>query len=546
MAGINLSWTPATLPASRFPTIEPLDLSPISNGLDAVAKSNKEARDLAVRQSAGTKIAAGDTAGAENELFNAGYLDQGLTLQNTAAAQKRNAAQDQALIVSRAGGLSQIGLNESDPNRKTAIVNRIFALDPKMKDSIAADGVDLSNPDAVFKYVQSEAAGYKGYQDPNELEAQKLGLEKDRATIDLTKAQTKAANEKADDPLAQFLANKLNPSTNGQSAPSSTLHPPAPNPVQPQSFETAPQQPMLQPTSNVTTPPPQQPAQPGPQLNPGVVLTGNETPSTEPQPEAPQTPQVQSPGAVYSMPGDEIVQTPLGPMSRDQARTIGALAAAKGRGDFGKMMIDAASGGPQRLGQTGANQNDKNSIGTVDELAGLDNIKRAYDAKFLTIPKRIGYAWSSILSKFGKLKPEDAKELQDYATFRAASFDQLNKKLKELSGTAVTPQEAERQLIVLPNAGQGIGDGDSPAEFEAKLNASIAWQKSAFARQNYLRNQGFQGKPWEAGVAVEDMPQIINQRGQQLRQQLQQQFPKASPMQLDQTVTKKIKKEFGI
>jgi hypothetical protein len=246
------------------------------------------------------------------------------------------------------------------------------------------------------------------------------------------------------------------------------------------------------------------------------------------------------------MPGDEIVQTPLGPMSRDQARTIGALAAAKGRGDFGKMMIDAASGGPQRLGQTGANQNDKNSIGTVDELAGLDNIKRAYDAKFLTIPKRIGYAWSSILSKFGKLKPEDAKELQDYATFRAASFDQLNKKLKELSGTAVTPQEAERQLIVLPNAGQGIGDGDSPAEFEAKLNASIAWQKSAFARQNYLRNQGFQGKPWEAGVAVEDMPQIINQRGQQLRQQLQQQFPKASPMQLDQTVTKKIKKEFGI
>lgn len=545
MAGINLSWTPATLPASRFPTIEPLDLSPISQGLDSIAKSNKEAKDLSVRQSAGAKIAAGDTAGAENELFNAGYLDQGLTLQNTAAAQKRSAAQDQALLVNRAGGLAQIGMNEADPNRKAAIVNRIYALDPKMKDSIAADGVDLSNPDAVFKYVQNEAAGYKGYQDPTDLEAKRLGLEKDRASIDLARAQTEAAKAKADDPLATFLASKLNPQTNGQPAPSSTAHPPPPATVQPQSFQGAPpQQPMLQPASNVTT---SQPAQPqAPQLNPGVVLTGNETPSDTAPAEAPQTPQIQSPGAVYSMPGDEVVQTPLGPMSRDQARTVGALAAAKGRGDLGKMMIDAASGGPQKLGQAGANQNDKDSVATVNQIANLDQIKKAYDPKFLKIPNRVGYAWNGLVSKLGDLKPEDAQDLKNYSTFRQSAFKVVNQTVKDMSGVAVTPQEMERQLQVLPNPGSGIGDGDSPPEFEAKLDNSIAWAKSAFARQNYLRNQGFQGKPWEAGIAVEDMPQIINQRGQQLQQQLQQQFPKASPMQLQQTVTKKLKQEFGI
>lgn len=534
----------ATLPLARYPTFTPADYSPVNEALANVAKTNAQNRDLEVRQSAGAKIAAGDTTGAENELFNAGYLDQGIGLQNVAAAQKRNAAQDQALLVNRAGGLAQIGMNEADPNRKAAIVNRIYALDPKMKDSIAADGVDLSNPDAVFKYVQNEAAGYKGYQDPTDLEAKRLGLEKDRATIDLAKAQTKAALEKADDPLATFLASKLNPQTNGQPAPSSTAHPQPPATVQPQSFQGAPQQPMLQPASNVTTPQPVQSQ--APQLNPGVVLTGNETTSDGTSAEAPQTPQVQSPGAVYSLPGDEIVQTPLGPMSREQARTIGALAAAKGRGDFGKMMIDAASGGPQKLGQAGANQNDKDSVATVNQIANLDQIKKAYDPKFLKIPNRVGYAWNGLVSKLGDLKPEDAQDLKNYSTFRQSAFKVVNQTLKDMSGVAVTPQEMERQLQVLPNPGQGIGDGDSPPEFESKLDNSIAWAKSAFARQNYLRTQGFQGKPWESGVAVEDMPQIINQRGQQLQQQLQQQFPKASPMQLQQTVTKKLKQEFGI
>lgn len=525
----------ALLPLARYPTRRPIDLSPVSEGLDALAKSNKEAKDLAIRQAAGAKLAAGDTSGAENELFNAGYLNQGLTLQNTAATQKRNAAQDQAVLVNRVGGLSQIGLSETDPNRKGAILNRMFALDPKMKSAFEADGIDTSNPDAVFSHGISEAQGYKGYQDPNDLEAQKLGLEKDRASIDLARAQAEAARQKADDPLATFLASKLNPQP-GQTAAPTRSQPPAT--FQPQSYEGAPQQPMLQPASNVTI----TPGQP-PQPAPGVVLTGNET--STPETPAP-TPQPQSPGAVYSLPGNEIVQTPLGPMSRDQARTIGALSAARGRGEFGKMMIDAASGGQQKLGQTGANQNDKDSVATVNQIAALDNIKKSYDPKFLNIQNRLGYAWNGLVSKLGNIKPEDAQDLKNYTTFRQSSFKVVNDTLKAMSGVAVTPQEMERQLQVLPNPGQGIGDGDSPPEFEAKLDNSIAWQKAAFARQNYLRSQGFQGKPWEAGIAVNDMPQIINQRGQQLRQQLQQQFPKASPMQLDQTVTKKIKQEFGI
>lgn len=185
-----LNWNAAQLPLAKMPTTQPIDWQPFVSGVNAFAKQQKDAQDQAIRQAAGAKIAAGDTTGAENELFNAGYLDQGINLQNTAATQKRNAAQDQALVVNRAGGLAQIGIKEADPNRKAAILNRIYALDPKMKDSISADGVDLSNPDAVFQYVQNEAAGYKGYQNPEDVEAKRLGLDKTRAEISKLNAES--------------------------------------------------------------------------------------------------------------------------------------------------------------------------------------------------------------------------------------------------------------------------------------------------------------------------------------------------------------------
>lgn len=122
----------------------------------------------------------------------------------------------------------------------------------------------------------------------------------------------------------------------------------------------------------------------------------------------------------------------------------------------------------------------------------------------------------------------------------------MNKVIKDMAGTAVSLQEMQRQMIDLPNAGQGVFDGDAPPTFEAKMNNQIKWNSAAVARSRYLRSKGFVGRPWEAGVAVEDMPQIINQRGAEIEQQLRQQNPNADPMMLKQAIKTKIKQEFGI
>lgn len=118
--------------------------------------------------------------------------------------------------------------------------------------------------------------------------------------------------------------------------------------------------------------------------------------------------------------------------------------------------------------------------------------------------------------------------------------------LKDLSGTAVTENEMQRQLLDLPNPGKGITDGDSPPDFEAKLNGAIKFQRSAIARARYLRSQGFTGKPWEAGIALEDVPGLIDKRGAEIENQLKQANPNADPMAIQKATRNAIKQEFGI
>lgn len=315
---------------------------------------------------------------------------------------------------------------------------------------------------------------------------------------------------------------------------------PPQSPVQPQSYQGAPANRLLQQISDTTQP------QPAPR-DPNVRLAADETADpTGDTAENAGSPAVPNAGAVYSLPGNETVQTPLGPMTRDKARRLGAFAALKGKGDFGKMLMDAASGGGGRLSKGVTTANDKDEIASTNQVATLNTIKQNYDAKYLNIGNRIKLWGTALADKLGTISPKDKQDLQGYATFRQSSWHNLNRVLKDLSGTAVTENEMKRQLLDMPNPGQGVFDGDNPADFEAKLNGSIRFAHAAIARSRFLRSQGFTGKPWEAGVSIEDMPGIINKRGTEIEGQLRQQMPNANPMQLQQAVKRKIKQEFGI
>lgn len=172
---------------------------------------------------------------------------------------------------------------------------------------------------------------------------------------------------------------------------------------------------------------------------------------------------------------------------------------------------------------------DKKLVNTVQDkqfkaqesLQRLEGIRQTYKPEYSTIGTRTGFAWDSLKAKWnsGDLAPEQVSELNDYATWRSSSVENLNRYINDLSGAAVSAQEAVRMQAALPNAGTGIFDGDDPVTYTAKLNRVLSDAKIAIARYNYaMRN----GADWKQ-MPLYDMKKVINQRGTEIEQQLKDQ-----------------------
>jgi hypothetical protein len=366
--------------------------------------------------------------------------------------------------------------------------------------------------------AQIEAARRSG---ATEAQLAPLKVEMMRAQKGLYEAQAHAARQK--DELNGAIAGMLKsalPTQPGEAPP------PAPSPgaptYQPQSFSGGP------PPVNYLSPnaPP-----PGPQGaaggDPLLIPTQAGGPAAPPMPAQPQ--------------GGSMVNTPVGPMTIERARQMGFALGLAGKGDAGKMFVDAANA--DRMEKTARNEVEKDLVGLTGTIGRLESIERRFDPKFLNIPQRAGMAWAGLQDKFGSL-PEDQKaDLARYTKFRQTSVQNAALYVKYLSGVAVSEPEFARIMKTLPNAGTGIFDGDSPTEFQAKMKESVTQAKMAYARAMYLRSRGFAGKPWEAGIALDDMGDIIRQRGAELQQQLQ---GRVAPDRMRSTVRQRLKQEFGI
>lgn len=385
--------------------------------------------------------------------------------------------------------------------------------------------------------TQIEAAKRSG---ATEAQLAPLKIELMRAQAGLANAQASAAKQK--DELNSAIAGMIRgavPGAGGTAAPT-TPSPAAPQPgvpsVQPQSFNGPPPTNYLAPTqASMNAPPAAAPGsqsnylgggQPGAPADPLLVRTqagGGDAPPLPPQP------------------GPEMVKTPFGPMTMEQAQRTGVALGLAGKGDAGKIFMDAANA--SRLDKTARNEVEKDMVGLTGTIGRLESISKRFDPKFLEIPQRAGMAWAGLQDRFGTLPEEQKADLARFTKFRQTSVQNAALYVKYLSGVAVSEQEFARIMKTLPNAGTGIFDGDSPTEFKAKMDEATTQAKMAYARAMYLRSRGFSGKPWEAGVALDDMGDIIRQRGSQLQQQFQGRMP---PDRMKAVVRQKLKQEFGI
>lgn len=122
----------------------------------------------------------------------------------------------------------------------------------------------------------------------------------------------------------------------------------------------------------------------------------------------------------------------------------------------------------------------------------MNTIVQRFNPTFLQIGTRIGIGFDALKEKLniGKLTPEESVGVSDMAAFMQDSFNDLNLTLKEMSGAAINPAEAERLLKSMPNPGSSLLDGDSPTQFRTKMVGIIRTLKQAQARLRHALREG--------------------------------------------------------
>lgn len=239
--------------------------------------------------------------------------------------------------------------------------------------------------------------------------------------------------------------------------------------------------------------------------------------------------------------GPAVVETPLGPMPRDNARRLGFALGMAGKGDAGKMLMDATN--VDAMGKEARNRVDKLELDTTERLARLNDITNTYQSKFLTLPEQVKQgvlSWKGYLG--AKLPPEQDQSRREFVTFQQDTLNNLNRYIQEITGAAMGVQEAARITKSMPNM------NDDPAAFEAKLANTKREAAVAIARQRYLRSKGFTGDAEAAAqtLPIERMQGIIRGRGQEVLKQIRAENPRIPDAEANAQAKQVIKAEFGL
>ncbi|MCP4597045.1 hypothetical protein [Neptuniibacter sp.] len=137
-----------------------------------------------------------------------------------------------------------------------------------------------------------------------------------------------------------------------------------------------------------------------------------------------------------------------------------------------------------------------------EQRSRVGEIMGNYKREWLEWPTRLGGSWDSVKEKMGKKLPKEKVErLSKMQTFRSSAAENLNLYVKEITGAQMSNVEVKRLRLVPPDAGDGIFDGDSPTQFEAKADRITLAGRAAEARFTYYLKKGLE---------PEDIVRLIN------------------------------------
>lgn len=190
-------------------------------------------------------------------------------------------------------------------------------------------------------------------------------------------------------------------------------------------------------------------------------------------------------------------------------------------GEDGKVTLTTGS----RKGMERRTRGDieSNLQGGREGLARLEQIAASYKPEYQELIPRLGFKWDEVKSRlpelFGNLEDADRNSLIEYTIFRREAIENINRYIKEITGAQMSAQEADRLRLAQPDPGEGVLGGDAPAVFEGKLMGAMRSLKLAYARYLYAYRNGLD--PLDGSITIEDMPAIIDRRGDELEASMQ-------------------------
>lgn len=182
-------------------------------------------------------------------------------------------------------------------------------------------------------------------------------------------------------------------------------------------------------------------------------------------------------------------------------------------------------------------------VNATEGLARISQISKSFKPEF----QQIGSRWQAMTTAFKEKAgfepdPDSKKQLTEFSTYKREALSNLNLYIKEITGAAMSIQEAERITRALPNPGTGLFDGDSPTEFQAKMASVQRELKGVVARANYALKNGLDPK----SIPLEKVPDLMRARMGQLQQEIQLTRPDLAPDAANAEIKGRLLKEFGI
>ena len=196
---------------------------------------------------------------------------------------------------------------------------------------------------------------------------------------------------------------------------------------------------------------------------------------------------------------------------------------------------------------------EKKIISQSEGLARIGQIAKEFKPEYQQIPARLGAEWSALKEKMniGSVPEKDKQFLSDFSKYKQNALENINLYIKEITGAQMSEPEAVRLRQGVPDPGEGVFGGDSPTEFQSKVNNTYKKLKSTSARYNYYLNQGVSEQALSnmikngTAVSIDEMPNIIEKVGSQIEKKIKDQNPKITIQALTRQVGAELSTMFG-